>query len=191
MVMRNAALGGFMAAGMMAALLAAAPVQAQTPQRDLAAQRTAMAKLDPLRGRWLGQGERIAPDGTTYMFTQTMRVEPRAGGVVLTIEGQSLRQGAADENRPGGGSFAVVTFDDKAGVYDFRSFGFGEMVPARAEMLDASTFRWTVAAGPAQLRFTIDLSAPGVWKELGERSTDGGASWQPTNRLIAYRTEVR
>jgi hypothetical protein len=184
-----------LAASMMAL---AAPLQlaAQTPQRDLAAQRAAMDRLDALQGRWLGQGERYLADGTQVAMTQTMIIEPHANGLVLTIEGKSLRHGPADVNQPGSGSYAVVTFDDKAGddkagAYEFRSFGFGEMVAANAELLNPALFRWTVAAGPAMLRFTIDLSKPGVWNELGERSGDGGVTWQPTNRLIAYRVEDR
>lgn len=166
-------------------------VTAQTPQRDLAAQRAAMAKLDPLKGRWLGQGERTTPTGGTYRFTQTMDNAPHAGGLLVTLQGRSLRQGDADTNKPGSGSFAVIGYDDRAGAYEFRSFGFGEVVPAKAELLTATQFRWTASAGPAMLRFTIDLAQPGVWKELGERSIDGGKTWQSVNKLTAYRVEDR
>jgi hypothetical protein len=172
-------------------LAVAVPVAAQTPQRDLAAQAAAMRKLDALAGRWLGQGVRMNADGSSYAFTQTMTNEPHANGLLLTLEGRSLRQGAPEENKPGTGSFAVISFDDKSGEYLLRSFGFGEMVPAKAELVTPSTFRWTAAAGPAMLRFTIDLSKPGVWNETGERSGDGGKTWTPTNRLIAYRVEAR
>jgi hypothetical protein len=172
-------------------LVSLAPASAQTPRRDLPAQIAAMSKLDALKGRWLGQGERQMPDGTSHAFTQTMENLPAANGLVLTISGKSLRHGPADTNQPGSGSFAVVTYDDKTGTYEFRSFGFGEMVAAKAELVTPTTFRWTVTAGPALLRFTIDLSKSGVWKELGERSSDGGTTWQTTNRLIAYRVEVR
>jgi hypothetical protein len=109
----------------------------------------------------------------------------------LTLEGRSLRQGVAEDNKPGTGSFAVISFDDKSGEYLLRSFGFGEMVPAKAELVTPSTFRWTAAAGPAMLRFTIDLSKPGVWNETGERSGDGGKTWTMTNKLTAYRVEAR
>ena len=174
-----------------ACLTVAVPVVAQTPQRDLAAQAAAMRKIDALTGRWLGQGVRLNPDGSSYAFTQTMINEPHANGLLLTLEGRSLRQGPADANQPGSGSFAVISFDEKTGNYLLRSFGFGEMVPAKAELIGASSFRWTAAAGPAMLRFTIDLSKPGVWNETGERSGDGGKTWTPTNKLMAYRIEAR
>lgn len=179
-----------MAFTLIAAALAL-PAAAQTPQRDLAAQRAAMAKLEPLTGRWLGQGERTTPSGESYRFTQTMDNAPHAGGLLVTLQGRSLRQGDADAHKPGAGSFAVIGYDDRAGAYEFRSFGFGEVVPAKAELVTPSTFRWTASAGPALLRFTIDLSQPGVWKELGERSADGGTTWQFVNRLTAYRVEGR
>lgn len=166
-------------------------VQAQTPQRDLTAQRSAITKLDALKGRWLGQGERTTPSGETYRFTQTMDNAPHAGGLLITLQGRSLRQGDADTNKPGSGSFAVIGYDDRTGTYEFRSFGFGEVVPAKAELVTPTTFRWTASAGPAVLRFTIDLSQPGVWKELGERSVDGGKTWQFVNKLTAYRVEDR
>jgi len=164
---------------------------AQTPVRDLDAQRAGMSALGSLHGRWLGQGERFLPDGKTYRFTQTMIIEPRSSGLVLTISGQSLQQGEALEHRPGTGSFAVVSFDERTRAYLLRSFGFGEMVEAKAELIAPNVFRWTTAAGSALLRFTIDLTQPGIWNELGERSGDGGKTWSPTNALVAYRTELR
>jgi hypothetical protein len=165
---------------------------AQTPQRDLVAQRAAMAKLEGLTGRWLGQGERSTPTGEQYRFTQTMDNNPHAGGLLITLQGKSLRQGDADAIKPNpGGSFAVLSYDERTQAYEFRSFGFGEMVPAKAELVTPTTFRWTTAAGPAMLRFTIDMATPGVWKELGERSADGGKTWQFVNRLTAYRVETR
>ena len=174
-----------------AAVALAGTVAAQTPQRDLAAQAAAMRSISGLKGRWLGQGVRLNLDGTSYNFTQTMINEPHANGLLLTLEGKSLRQGSAEAFQPGSGSFAVISFDDKTGEYLLRSFGFGEMVPAKAELIAPSTFRWTAAAGPAMLRFTIDLSKPGVWNEVGERSGDGGKTWQATNKLVAYRVEER
>ncbi|MEO0412208.1 MAG: hypothetical protein AAF221_10275 [Pseudomonadota bacterium] len=168
-----------------------APTNAQTPMRDLAAQRSAMQKLSVMHGTWLGQGERYLPSGETYRFTQTLRIAPQSSGLLTTIAGQSLHHGNEAEKKPGSGSFAVVMFDETGGGYRFHSFGFGQRVEADASFPSPRVFRWTVAAGPALLRFTIDLTQDGVWNELGERSGDGGKTWQPTNKLIAYRTALR
>lgn len=166
------------------------PALAQMPNVDLAAQRSAMAALDRMHGKWLGQGDRFTKDGATYRFTQTMEIEPESDGLIMTISAKSLHHGDATEKKPGSGSFAVVTYDDASKAYLFRSFGFGNMIPAKAELVSPDVFRWTVA-GPLMIRFTIDLTTDGVWQELGERSTDGGTTWTPTNKLTAYRTAGR
>jgi len=175
-----------------AALGCAAPSFAQGPDIDREAQIEAMAKLEPLLGRWLGQGERYLPSGETYAFTQTLDNDVEAGGVVVTISGRSLHHVTdMDERktkRPGAGSFAVVTYDERSETYAFRSFGFGRLYEAEAEFVKKRVFRWTLA-GPVMLRFTIDLTEDGVWEELGERSADGGKTWSPTNKLTAYRVE--
>jgi hypothetical protein len=183
---------------LMAALLAATGAAAQTsappvmqtaPVRDLRAQIAAMDALQPLRGRWLGRGGRTPPTGGRIDYAQTMLVEPKAGGVLLAIEGLSLREG---ENAapPGTGSFALVGFDERSGRYLFRSFGFGEMVEADARLVRPGVFEW-VTRGPVMLRSTVDASQAGVWKEAGERSTDGGRTWAPTHALSAWRVEGR
>ncbi len=166
-----------------------APALQTAPVRDLAAQIAAMDALGPLRGRWLGRGSRTPPEGGRIDYAQTMLVEPKAGGVLLAIEGLSLREGAAAQ-RPGTGSFALVGYDERSRRYLFRSFGFGEMVEADARLLRPGVFEW-VTRGPVMLRSTVDASEPGVWKETGERSTDGGRSWAPTHALTAWRVETR
>jgi hypothetical protein len=172
-----------------AAAQAPAPAAVQTaPVRDLTAQIAAMDALKPLRGRWLGRGGRTPPTGGRIDYAQTMLVEPKAGGVLLAIEGLSLREGA--DAAPGTGSFALVGHDDKTGRFLFRSFGFGEMVEADARLVRPGVFEWTTR-GPVMLRSTVDASEAGVWKETGERSTDGGRTWAPTHALTAWRVEGR
>jgi hypothetical protein len=166
--------------------LAQAP--AQTP-RDLTAQATAMKDLAFLKGRWLGRGYRLMVDGKRADYTQTMLVEAKAGGILLSIEGLSLRH-AEDAGKPGTGSFAVVGYDDRARRYEFRSFGFGEMIPADARLVRPGVFEWTTA-GPLMFRFTVDGSVPNEWRETGERSTDGGKTWTPTHALTAWRVDAR
>jgi len=158
-------------------------------QRDIAAQTAAMRDIAFLQGDWLGQGWRILPTGERVQSTQQVRVQPRASGLALTVEGTSLRQGPA-ETKPSAGSFAVVTYDERAKRYLFRSFGFGEMIEADARLLAPNKFEWTVPAGQSLLRFVVDGSA-GSWMESGYRSTDGGKSWVHLYQLTAHRTGQR
>lgn len=167
---------------------------AQFPGVDADAQREQMRLLEVMHGQWLGQGERYLPNGEKYAFTQTLEIRPESGGLITTIAGQSLNHMRDIDDRltkqPGSGSFAVLMYDEKNADYLFRSFGFGLLVEARAEFVRPRVFRWTVS-GPVILRFTIDLTEDGVWEELGERSRDGGETWEATNRLTAYRVEER
>lgn len=162
---------------------------AQQPARDLAAQAAAMRELAFLQGRWLGQGWRNLPSGERVQSTQSIFVEPRASGLALIVEGISLRQ-PAPETKPSTASLAVVTYDERARRYRFRSFGFGEIIEAEGELIAPGKFQWTVPAGPAMLRFVVDGSG-GTWQETGLRSGDGGKSWTPLYALTAHRTGDR
>ena len=164
------------------------PAAAQTT-RDIATQAKAMSEIAFMKGKWLGRGYRLMPGGARYDYTQTMTIEGKGGGILLAIEGLSLRHGA-DAAKPGGGSFAVVSYDERAKNYEFRSFGFGELIPATARVVRPNVFEWTTA-GPLMLRFSVDGSEPGLWKETGERSTDAGKTWSPTHALTAWRVDVR
>lgn len=174
-----------------AALLFAVPAAAQAPApRDLKAQAAAMADLSFLHGEWFGQGVRTPPGGAAPVDdSYVVRATPKAGGLAMTIEAMTLRQ-RTEGAKPTPGSFAVVSYDDRTKHYVFRSFGFGEMIVADAELVAPQIFRWTVAAGPALLRFTVDGTG-GTWSERGERSADGGKTWSPTNSSVSYRTGVR
>ena len=176
-----------------ALLVTSVPAAAQTPAapapRDLVAQATAMSAVAFMKGRWLGRGYRIPPGGMRIDYTQTMVVEAKGGGILLAIEGLSLRHGE-NADKPGTGSFAVVSYDERAKAYAFRSFGFGEMIPATFEVVRPNVARWTTS-GAMMFRFTIDGTANGEWRETGERSVDGGKTWTATHALTAWRVDAR
>jgi hypothetical protein len=174
-------------------LAVSVPVVSQTPApprapRDLAAQAAAMRDIAFLSGEWLGQGWRILPTGERVRNTQHIRVRPHGSGILATIEGVSLRQ--PDESaRPSRASFAVISYDDRARRYLFRSFGFGELIEAQGELIRPGVFRWVVAEGTAQLRFTVDATTPNTWVETGDRSTDRGSTWTKIYQLTASKIE--
>jgi hypothetical protein len=115
---------------------------------------------------------------------------PSSAAWLATIEGVSLRQ--PDETaRPSRGSFAVISYDDRSRRYLFRSFGFGELIEAQGELMRPGVFRWVVAEGTAQLRFTVDATTPNTWVETGDRSTDRGATWTKIYQLTASRIDAR
>jgi hypothetical protein len=159
---------------------------AQAPARDLDTQRKAMEAIAGLKGHWIGEGWRILPDGKRITFIQTVAVTPKTGGLTFTIEGRSLER----ENpaaTPGGGSLGVISFDEKAGGYRLRSFSRGELTDAPAELVAPAIFRWRAETPASVLRFTVDVTTDGVWKETGDRSTDGGKTWTATYAVTLKR----
>lgn len=165
-------------------VLLAGPAAAQMP--DTAAQRAEMAKLDFLLGSWLGQGWRIMPDGQRRETSHWVHVASKANGLVYTIEGRGVRQGDMAE-KPSDGSIAVIGYDPAEEQYFFHSYTFGGLSLAEGELVSDKVFRWTTT-GPVTIRFTVDVSAPGVWREIGEVATaDGG--WRQTYAMTHYRVD--
>lgn len=78
---------------------------------NLQAQRAAMARLAPLIGRWEGQADMRAPRQMTLY--QSERVEPDLDGLILVIRGAGA---------PVFQAVAMVSFDERRSVYEFRSY---------------------------------------------------------------------
>lgn len=136
-----------------------------------------MARLAPLLGRWLGEANVSAPHPMTVH--QTEHVESALDGLLLVIRGV----GYATPDRTGAPVFeamAVASFDDRQGLYEFRSYTRGYATTATGMFLDDGSFRWSInAGGPVRMRYTIRFT-DSTWRETGEMSTDGGATWRPT-----------
>jgi hypothetical protein len=166
------------------------PAPQSTPQQsayrgpDLAAQRAAMDRLAPLVGRWQGEGRLLAPEQMT--LHQTELVERDLDGLVLVVHGV----GYADASRSGDPVFqalAVMSYDDRRGHYEVRAYNHGYATIATANFLDDGSFRWTIdAGGPVRMRYTVRFDAE-TWRENGEMSVDGGATWTPTVSLNLTR----
>lgn len=138
-----------------------------------------MQQLQFLIGHWEGDGWRIAPDGARETFHETERVEARADGAALSIEGTgTTRADPAAAETVVHRAFGVVSFD--RALQAFRWYAItssGDHVDTRAQVGD-HVLIWELAiAGAPTTRYTIRLDDRGRWFEIGEVSSDG-ASWQ-------------
>lgn len=152
---------------------------------DLAVQRAAIARLEPMIGRWRGEGRVHSPRPMTVW--QTERVEYDLDGLVLVIHGT----GYADDTETGDPVFramAVISHDDRRGIYEVRSYNDGRTVTAEGRFLDDGRFEWSMSPPGVMIRYRIDLSQ-GRWRETGEMSRDGGATWTPTVSLDLVRAD--
>ncbi|MBL8543386.1 MAG: hypothetical protein JNJ63_06210 [Hyphomonadaceae bacterium] len=151
---------------------------------DLAAQRAAIERLAPLVGRWEGEANVLGP--RPMQVHQTERVERELGGLVLLIHGA----GYANPDHSGAPVFeamAVISYDERADRYEFRSYTGGHANTGSAEFLPNGDLRWSPAIpGPVQMRYTISFAGT-TWREVGEMSRDGGATWSETITLDLHR----
>jgi hypothetical protein len=148
------------------ALVAPCAAAAQTPPAEM--QRVAF-----LIGHWQGQGWIDGDDGRRQTFQQRERVEPRADGAALSIEGRGESDGVLVHS-----AFGVLAYDINAEIFRwFAVESAGDQVVTEAGVSERQLI-WTLAAGPSlTLRYTIRIDERGRWFEIGERSNDG-QSWQ-------------
>ncbi|HYD86159.1 MAG TPA: hypothetical protein VEA80_01675 [Vitreimonas sp.] len=173
-----------------AALLAFAALAVPQPalgqyQVDLAPHRAALERLSGLVGVWEGEARVSGP----HPMLVHQREEVRAGldGTILIVHGRGFstpeRTGA-----PVFEAFAVLSYAPRTQAYEFRTYAFGHATTATAEFLPDGAFRWSTPAGPVQSRYTIWLTE-NTWREIGEISRDGGATWTQNIELNLHRIE--
>ena len=152
---------------------------ADTPEKG--AHQNAMQKLGFLVGEWEGGGSMAMGPGPRSTFVQTERIQFKHDGTLLLIEGNGKTSAGMTVHD----ALAVVSFDPATGAYKFRSFvavgRFGEFKAS----VNGNSFVWTINAGSQTMRYTI-IVENGVWKEVGERSTDG-ATWTPFFEMTLKR----
>jgi hypothetical protein len=163
-----------------------APVSAYAAP-DLNAQRVAMQRLASLVGEWAGEARITAP--RAMIVHQTESVEWRLDGLALLIHGA----GFSNADRTGDPVFramAVISYDDRRGVYEFRAYNAGRATTAEAQFLENGTLRWSISTPAVQIRYTIRFDA-GAWREIGEMSRDNGQTWTQTFEMNLARTSSR
>ncbi len=158
-------LGRLAIAGLGLTLASGALAQAPDAEARLAAQRTAMAKLAWMDGRWRGEAVTQLPSGA-HQVTQTERIGPFLGGTVKVLEGRGFDHGRVSFN-----AFGTVSFDPASGKYTLHSYAQGRagdfaLIPT------ANGYVWEIPVGPMTIRYTA-MVAGETWREIGERVMPG------------------
>ncbi|CAN5388314.1 hypothetical protein BH10PSE1_BH10PSE1_15420 [soil metagenome] len=145
---------------------AATPSAAQTQPPATAhapsAQATAIAKLDFMRGEWVGPATGVNRDGSRFSITQTERIGPMLGGDILVIEGHGYR----DDGTTGFNAFAVVSWDAQSNRYEMRSYAQGYAGTFPFTLTDKG-YVWEVPAGPGMMRYEAEVT-PTTYHEVGD-----------------------
>lgn len=131
-------------------------------------QRAAIDRLDSLDGEWAGPAWSLTPGGGRVDMIQTERVGDLAGGSLKVVEGRGYTaDGATAFN-----AFAVITFDQNTGKYQFSTFVDGVHYDFPLQVTEDG-FVWERPAGPGGVvRFT-SVVKDGKWHEIGEYIAEG------------------
>jgi hypothetical protein len=159
-------------------LLFAVPAgAASSPERA-----AAMNKLSFLHGAWRGTASGTARDGSTFQVVQTERVGPMLDGDVIVIEGR----GYPPDGSVGFNALAIVSWDQRTGEYQFRSYAQGH-AGTFAMKLTGTGFVWEVPAGPdAVMRYTATVEGSS-WSEVGDYIAPGA---EPRRMLEMNLTRI-
>jgi hypothetical protein len=153
------------------ALLSTASAQ---PPSTVPEQLKAMQACSFLTGRWSGEGWIAFSPGQRSTFHETEVIEPKLGGLLLLIQGQ----GQDATGRTVHAALAVLSFDGEDKQYHFRAYEqMGRSVEGPAECKN-NTMTWSLAAGPATIRYSISLNAKGQWHETGTATVNGAPEQQ-------------
>lgn len=163
-------------APMILAFCITAGAAAQPAGPDLAAQRAAMERLAWMEGGWAGEARLSMPGGPPRIVHQSERASRALDGLLLAVEGRGFATAAHDEPAVFA-AYAVLSYDDQRGQYEFRAYNDGRATTAPAHFTEDGALVWSIEGGPVRIRYTITHPAPDRWVEQGEMSRDSGATW--------------
>lgn len=150
------------------ALSPALAARAQTSSPAIAVRIGEMKKLDYMVGQWKGTGWREDPKGReTFAGTET--IQSKLGGLALLVEGNFKNKEGAVVHE----TLAVISYDEKAKNYDFRTYLANGTVGSHVLKIIEGGWQWGFQFPQGEVRFTFKLTDKGDWFEVGEFSMDG------------------
>jgi hypothetical protein len=146
-----------------------------------------MKKLDFLVGQWEGTGQMQLGPGAREEARVTEIVQPKLGGAILLIEGIGR---TGDDDRIVHHALGVISFDAQAKQYRMRAYrADGRFVDPKIDVGDRKIV-WSFDDPRAgSIRYTITINDNGQWQEIGERSGDGGQTWNPFFEMTLDKKE--
>ena len=157
-------------------------MQLTTP--NLETQRTAMAKLRFLAGKWSGAASAARGPGVVIELSQTEVAEFTLGGLVLTIEGIGRTK---EDGTLALQALGVITFDDASGVYRMRAYNDGRWLETEVQLQeDGPSLAWGFALGDIRTHTILRINDHGEWTEHAE-ITFGARPPQKLMELVVRR----
>lgn len=134
-----------------------------------------LGKLDCWVGAWQGSGWTQFPGSPRIVFDIAERVQKRAGGRVLLVDGQGTTSGTNGTRVVTHDGIAVVTFNKQTQRFRWQGYDAGRDAVDVEPVVRACGIAWSIPAsdGKTVVRFTIDLDQH-EWREVGEIGTASG-----------------
>lgn len=158
---------------------------AQSAAEDaLAEQLTAMAKLAPFLGTWLGEGW-FTVEGKRVELIQGVTVTAELAGQVITTRDIILRR-TQEPAAPRSATFGIWSYDSEQDAYEFRSYFGGDYRDYAMEVPERGLLIATGETPGGLGRLTMD-GRDGIWRERAERSADSGQTWSTLYEITMRR----
>jgi hypothetical protein len=155
--------------------IAAAALTGMLDGQDPSASRAAIDKLNAMVGRWRGEAWMAREGGQRVQTQMTETVERRLDGVALLIEGLGrIPVEGGGEPRVVHHALAVLSFDQRSGAYQMRSYLSNGLWGDFAVTLVEGGLTWSREVPGGTVRNTARFNAD-EWVEVGEFSRDGSA----------------
>ena len=145
----------------------------EMPQFNVEGQKTEMKKLDPMIGRWSGEGW-IQQGASREEFTGTENVQRKIDGLALLIEGRFTDK--KDSAKVIHETLAVLNYNPKTGIYDFKTYLASGSSGNFTFKANAANYEWSLDFPGNKILYTITIK-DGVWNEIGKVSRDEGKTW--------------
>lgn len=147
--------------------------QEQTDQYKAGIQKSEMAKLDKMIGKWAGSGW-IQRGSTREEFVGAEIVQRKIDGVALLVEGRFTAKN--EPSRVIHETLAVLSYNPKTNIYDFKTYlstgNKGDFIFG----INGDDYEWKMDFPNMKVVYNISIKN-GVWHEIGKSSLDGGKSW--------------
>jgi hypothetical protein len=139
-----------------------------------------MAPLAFLVGEWEGEAWIQMGPGRRDTVRQQERVEWKVGEEVLLIQGLGRTVEAnTGEPRTVHDALATIAWDPERQRHVMWTYVGGRGAGSPEVSVEPGRVVWGFESPGGRVRFTIQLDEQGRWVETGERSADGGRTWQP------------
>ena len=155
---------------------AAGSRSAPAPVIDVEAQRAAMQRLAFMVGKWQGEGW-MESGGERHAFRGGEVVQEKLGGLTLLVEGTFWDVDNPIRRTPVHATLGVISAAPPTSNYRFLTWLANGRTGEQELVLRDKGWAWDIEFPGGAVRYTMQLKRDDEWFEIGERTADGGQTW--------------